>query len=75
LARYIARESRRVSAIGSNLLASFCRIFLIHIQNTNRSAIRRESQGDGSSNAATTTGYDGDFAVQSETLRLGVLIC
>jgi len=63
------------SLLPSNLLASFCRILLIHIQNTDRSAIRRESQGDGSSNAATATGYDGDFAVKSETLRLGVLIC
>jgi len=62
------------SLLPSNLLASFCRILLIHIQNTDRSAIRRESQGDGSSNAATATGYDGDFAVKSETLRLGVLI-
>ncbi len=70
-----SRESRRVAALGNNLLASFCRIFLIHIQNTDRQAIRRESQGDGSSNAATATGYDGDFAVKSETLRLGILIC
>ncbi len=41
----------------------------------NRGAIRRESQGDGLSNTATATGYDGDFAVQSETLRMDVLIC
>jgi len=47
----------------------------IQVQNANRGTIRRESQGDGSSNAATAAGYDGDFAVQSETLRMGVLIC
>jgi hypothetical protein len=46
----------------------------IHVENANRGTIRRESQGDGSPNAATATGYDGDFAVQSETLRMGVLI-
>jgi hypothetical protein len=40
----------------------------------NRGAIRRESQGDSLSNTATATGYDGDFAVQPETVRMGVLI-
>jgi hypothetical protein len=35
----------------------------IQVQNANRGTIRRESQGDGSSNAATATGYDRDFAV------------
>lgn len=46
----------------------------IQVQNANSGTIRRESQGDGSSNAATATGYKGDFAVQSETLRMCVLI-
>jgi hypothetical protein len=49
-------------------------MLFIQVQNANRGTIRRESQGDGSSNSATATGYDGDFAVQSETLRMGVLI-
>jgi hypothetical protein len=46
----------------------------IQVQNANRGTIRRESQGDGLSNAAAATGYDGDFAVQTETLPVGVLI-
>src|SRR6266702_4914613 len=75
LVRYVAWKCRRISALGSNLLASCCRILFIKVQNANRGTIRRESQGEGSSNAATATGYNGDFAVQSETLRMGVLIC
>jgi hypothetical protein len=47
----------------------------VQVQNANRGTIRRESQSDSSSNAATATGYDGDFAVQAEALRIGVLIC
>jgi hypothetical protein len=56
-------------------LANCCRVVFINVQNANRGTIRRESHGDGSSNAATATGYYGDFVVQSETLRMGVLIC
>jgi hypothetical protein len=57
------------------LLANCRRVEFIQVQNANRGTIRRESQGDGSSNATAATGYDGNFSVQSETLRMGILIC
>jgi hypothetical protein len=57
------------------LLANCGRVVFIQVQNSNRGAVRSEPQGDGSPNATTATSYDGNFAIQSETLRVGVLIC
>jgi hypothetical protein len=62
LVRHITRVGGGSAACGSDSLARAGRGGFIDVQNSNHSAVRRELQSNGLTNATTATGDRGDFA-------------
>ncbi len=74
LAGYVTAVGRRPATGSGYLLAGVIRIFVIHVEDAESSAVRRESEGDGSPDPASSSGHHGNLAVEAETPGTSVRI-
>jgi hypothetical protein len=74
LAGYVTAVSRCPATGSGYLPAGFIRIFSIHVEDTESSAMRRESEGDGSPDATSSSGHYGNLAIEAETPGTSVRI-
>ena len=66
----IARIGLCIASVCGNLLRRGVSSFFVKIENPYRGALLDETLRDGPANAAASTGYDSDFAVEAKSITM-----